>query len=68
MAVAALVLGILALVLGWVPILGWILALLGFIFGLIAVIKGQKKGMAWTGFILSIIGGCELSIIAACVN
>jgi hypothetical protein len=64
MGTAALVLGILAIVLAFIPILGfasWPLSILGIIFGLVGVRRVGKqratnKGVAVSGFVLSIIG------------
>lgn len=64
MAVASLVLGIISLVisvgagtagLGWT---GSICAILGIIFGVIGKKDSEKKGMAKTGLVLSIIALC----------
>ena len=61
LAIGSLVVGILAVLTGWIPVLGWILVLAGVILSIIALIsankKGNKKSLAITGLVLSIIGG-----------
>ena len=56
LAIAALVLGIAGLVLVWLPFLAVVAlpaAIVGLILGIIAMRKGQPKGLALTGVILS---------------
>lgn len=58
LAVTSLVLGIVGIVLVFIPIIGYItlpMAILGVIFGVVGWRGGERKGMAITGTILSVI-------------
>ncbi|MBR1940426.1 MAG: hypothetical protein IJ845_03725 [Bacteroidaceae bacterium] len=51
---AGFIMALLGMFLSWVPGIGWILWFLGFIFSVIGLF-GHPKGLAITGFIISII-------------
>ncbi|MDR3189417.1 MAG: hypothetical protein LBT94_09610 [Prevotellaceae bacterium] len=51
---AGFVLALLAVFLGWIPVFGWILWVLGLVLSSVGLFK-SPKGLAITGFILSVV-------------
>ena len=56
LAITSLILGICGLVFCWIPVFGILIAIAGLILGILSFKNPNGKGMAITGFILSIVG------------
>lgn len=56
LAIISLVLGICGIVFCWIPVFGMLIAIAGLILGILSFKNPNGKGMAITGFVLSIIG------------
>lgn len=64
--VAGFVFALLSIFLSWIPYLGWIIWFLGFILSFIGLFK-SPRGLAITGFILSVIDILVLLFIVGAV-
>lgn len=64
MGTAGFVMSLLTIFFGWIPVLGWIMWLLGMAFSFAGLFKAPR-GLAITGFIISIFGLLLLLVVFA---